>query len=240
MQMVQKAFSFTFSDCHALVNLQLGGHHIIYLPNRRDEITLKNLRTRNLQWFLSGCSASPERQRPYSIDFGVSSSLPYLVSLCRTFRCHGYTLVEHWLLALGDSSIFGCALNHICLYESERSGRARPIIPRSLRQTPNWSFRCWHVSTRCSTTDPTPAILLSSLIPVSGSHLSAGNRLAHRGYREVRGISEKVIHDRGSQLKGSLWTSWHGVCWYGCFLCPIGDNRPTRRITSQVYTPSQA
>lgn len=41
---------------HSLVNLQVGGHHIRYLPDGGDEITFRELRTRYFEEFLSGSS----------------------------------------------------------------------------------------------------------------------------------------------------------------------------------------
>jgi hypothetical protein len=43
----------------SLVDLQLGGHHIRYLPDGRDEIIFKELRSSYFESFLSNCSAFP-------------------------------------------------------------------------------------------------------------------------------------------------------------------------------------
>lgn len=48
--------------CHSLMNLQPGGNHIRYLPSGEDETIFRNLRTRYLKNFLSGCSVFPEEK----------------------------------------------------------------------------------------------------------------------------------------------------------------------------------
>lgn len=48
--------------CHSLMNLQLGGNHIRYLPSGGDETIFRNLRTRYFKDFLNGCSAFPEEK----------------------------------------------------------------------------------------------------------------------------------------------------------------------------------
>lgn len=46
----------------SLVNLQLGGHHIRYLPNGNDEKIFQGLYTRYFRNFLSNCNALPEER----------------------------------------------------------------------------------------------------------------------------------------------------------------------------------
>lgn len=196
MQVVQRAFSYTFSDCRAL--WICGLEDIISYICRMEEIKSP---LKSSHWILPMI---------FSVDAVHSSKgrghMGYLPVYRISFHCAALSGAMDTHLSLGTGCLlgglfhirmcvevlysFGDAPSYIYLHGSERSGQARRIIPRSLHQTLSWSFGCLYVSIRCPTTDTNPAILLSNLIEVSGSHLSAENKLAHWGYREVRGISE--------------------------------------------------